>query len=55
VKEVTVPAYGSLTLEPRGPHLLLTDLKRPLKAAETVALTLTTDIGVVLKVPASVR
>lgn len=52
---VGAPAYGSLTLEPKGMFLLLSDLKRPLKEGETVALTLTTDSGVALKVAAVVR
>jgi copper(I)-binding protein len=54
VKEITVPAYESLTLGPAGMHLLLKDLKKPLKPGETVALTLTTDQGV-LKVAAVVK
>jgi copper(I)-binding protein len=54
-KFVTVPAYGSLSLEPKGVHLLLIDLKRPLKEGDMVSLTLTTDGGVALKVAAVVR
>lgn len=54
-KFVTVPAFGSLSLEPKGVHLLLMDLKRPLKEGDMVSLTLTTDGGVVLKVAAVVR
>ena len=54
-KFVVVPAYGSLSLEPKGAYLLLLDLKRPLKEGDTVALTLTTDSGAELKVAAVVR
>jgi hypothetical protein len=54
VKEITVPAYESLALGPAGMHLLLKDLKKPLKPGETVGLTLTTDQGV-LKVAAVVK
>lgn len=52
---VIVPAYGSLSLEPKGVYLLLMDLKRPLKEGDTVPLTLTTADGVALKVAAVVR
>jgi len=55
VKVLTVPAYGTVDLAPNGVHLLLLDLKRPLKAGDTVSLTLTTDAGVTMKVAAVVR
>lgn len=55
VKEFTVPAYGSTAAEAAAPHLRLADLKRPLKAGDTVALTLQTDGGVTLKVAATVK
>lgn len=54
-KFVVAPAYGSLSLEPKGVYLLLLDLKRPLKEGDTVALTMTTDSGAALKVAAVVR
>jgi len=54
-KFVVAPAYGSLSMEPKGVYLLLLDLKRPLKEGDTVALTLTTDSGAALKVAAVVR
>jgi periplasmic copper chaperone A len=38
---VTVPAHGSVALEPSSYHLMLLDLKRPLKEGETFAGTLT--------------
>ncbi len=43
VKEVEVPAYGSLTLESKGVYLRLINPKRPLKAGERVSVVLTTD------------
>jgi copper(I)-binding protein len=55
VKEVTAPAYGKVELKPDGVHLILKGLKRPLKAGETVALTLVTDAGVVIPVAAIVK
>lgn len=53
--ELTVPAFGSLELTPEGVHAVLVDLKRPLKEGDQVSLSLTTDGGVVLEVPAVVR
>jgi len=55
VTEFPVPAYGSTSAEAGAPHLRLLDLKRPLKAGDAVALVLTTDSGVQLKVSAGVR
>ena len=55
VKELTVPAFGSLDLSPEGMHLVLMDLTRPLKAGDMVAITLTTDRGVAVKVIAAVK
>ena len=55
VPELTVPAYGKLTMGPDGAHLVLVDLKRPLEADESVPLTITTDGGVKLRVEATVR
>ena len=54
-KFVMVPAYGSVSMDPKGVYLLLMELKRPLKEADQVSLTLTTDAGVALKVSAVVR
>ena len=47
-KELTVPAYGSLELTAGGPHLVLLDLKRVLKAGENVTLTLTVPVASVV-------
>lgn len=55
VPEFAVPAYGSTAAEAAAPHLRLVDVKRPLKAGDTVALTLQTDGGVTLKVAATVK
>jgi copper(I)-binding protein len=55
IKEVTAPAYGKVELKPEGLHLVLKGLKRPLKAGETVALTLMTDGGVAIPVTAIVK
>ena len=55
VPELTVPAYGKLTMGPDGVHLLLVELKRPLQEDESVPLTLTTDGNVKLGIQAVVR
>jgi copper(I)-binding protein len=52
---VTVPAGDWAYMGPKGPHLLLMDLKRPLKEGDTVVLTVTTEIGDSLQVPATVK
>lgn len=55
VREMTVPAYGSVSMGPDGLHLLLKDLKRPLKAGESVPLSLKTDGALTLEARAVVR
>jgi copper(I)-binding protein len=55
VKEVTVPAYGSIEMDPKGLHLVLSDLKKPLKEGDTVLLTVTTEVGTKLQVAATVK
>jgi periplasmic copper chaperone A len=41
VEEIAVPAAGKVTLKPGGLHIMLMDLKQPLKEGETIDLTLT--------------
>ncbi|MBB5235260.1 copper chaperone PCu(A)C [Deinococcus budaensis] len=55
VKTLTVPARGTLRLEPSGDHLMLMGLKRTLKVGETVRLTLRVRGGPPLVVNAVVR
>jgi copper(I)-binding protein len=55
IKDMPVPAYGSAELKPGAVRIRLKDLKRPLKAGDSVALTLTTDGGVIMKVSATVK
>ena len=50
-----MPAYDRVDMRPGGLHLLLIDLKRPLKEGDTVALTLSTDNAGTLEVAAIVR
>jgi len=40
IKEMPVPAGGKVTLQPGGLHLMLMNLKQPLKEGETVSVTL---------------
>jgi copper(I)-binding protein len=55
VRELSVPAYGRAELKPGAVRIRLKDLKKALTAGDTVALTLTTDGGVNIKVSATVR
>jgi periplasmic copper chaperone A len=55
VEFITVPAYDRVDMGPGGVYLLLRDLKRPLQEGDTVALTLSTDVAVTLKIAAIVK
>ena len=55
LRELPVPAYGSTELKPGGVRILLKNLKKPLKAGDSVDLTLTTDGGAVIKLTATVK
>ncbi|MPY65203.1 copper chaperone PCu(A)C [Deinococcus sp. SDU3-2] len=55
VKSLTVPAGGQLVLKPGGDHLMLMDLKRPLRLGERVPLVLVARDGRTLSVSATVR
>ena len=55
IEFITVPAYDRVGMGPGGIHLLLIDLKRPLKEGDTIMLTLSTDNAGTLEVAAIVR
>jgi copper(I)-binding protein len=55
VKSFEVPAGGSFELKPGGGHLMLMDLKRPLKKGEQVPLTLRLEKAGEVKVELSVE
>jgi copper(I)-binding protein len=55
VKELLVAAYGRIELTPAGIHVALSDLKRPLKAGETIDVALVTDSGEKIAARADVR
>lgn len=52
---LAIPADGSLSLKPGGYHVMLIDLKKPLKAGETVPLTLNFEKAGKIEVSAPVR
>ena len=53
--EVTVPAYGTLDMDPKGYYLVLKDLKKPLAEGDKVTVTVVTELGVKLSVQATVK
>lgn len=55
LKEITVPSFGFAELTAAGPHLLLMDLKKVLKAGENITLTILTDGGITLVTTAVVK
>src|SRR4051812_6057611 len=55
VKGYDIPAKGSFELKPNGAHLMLVDLKKPLKEGEKVPVVLKFDKSGELKVDFEVR
>ncbi|WP_337871423.1 copper chaperone PCu(A)C [Meiothermus sp.] len=55
VKELLVPARGRLELKPGGIHLMLIDLRQPLRQGQQVRLTLQLEGGRTFHVDAVVR
>ncbi len=55
VDNMTVAAYGSLELKAGGMFLRLSDLKRALKAGESITVTMMTDGGVTIVATAGVK
>ena len=55
VKDITVPSFGYAELKAGGVFLMLSDLKRPLNAGDTISLTVTTDGGIALVIAAAVK
>lgn len=54
-EDVTVDAYGTTYMDPKGIHIYLTGLKRPLKEGETINITLKTELGLPVEVAAVVK
>lgn len=55
VKEIEIKAGGEAVLKPGGYHIMLIDLKQPLKEGEQVPVTLKFDDGSTLQVDAPVE
>ena len=55
VEFITVPAYGSLSMDQDGVYVALLELKRPLKQGDMVSLTLSSQDGAKVEVMAAVR
>jgi periplasmic copper chaperone A len=55
VENLTVAAYGSLTLQAGGAFLRLSEMKRELKAGESVSVSIVTDGGVTIVAAATVK
>jgi copper(I)-binding protein len=55
VENMTVAAYGSLTLKSGGMFLRLSELKRALKPGEQVTVTMVTDGGIQIMATATVK
>ena len=53
--DLTVPSYGALELKAGGMFLRLSDLKRELKAGESITVTMMTDGGVSIVAVAAVK
>jgi copper(I)-binding protein len=54
VEAIDIKAKGEAVLKPGGLHVMLIDLKAPMKEGETVPITLTFDDGSSKKVDAKV-
>jgi len=52
---ITIPSFGSVELKAGGPFVLVTELKSPPKAGETINLKLMTDGGVAIAIAAVIR
>ena len=55
LKELVVPAFGTLDMTPEGAHLWLSKLKKPLADKDIVEMALATDGNVAIEVKAVVR
>lgn len=55
VKSITVPAKGRVELKPGGLHVMLFELKKPVKDGDTVTLTFKTSAGATVQATAPVR
>lgn len=54
-EDVTVIAYDSTYMDPKGVHIYLSDLKKDIKEGDTVYMTLKTELGIPIEVAAKVK
>ena len=54
-EDVTVIAYDSTYMNPKGIHIFLSDLKKELKEGDTVHITLKTELGIPIEIDAKVK
>lgn len=52
---ITIPSFGSVELRAGGPFVLVSALKAPPKAGDTIEVTLQTDGGVAIAIAAVVK
>ena len=52
---VTIPEHGAIAFKPGGVHLMLFDVKRPLKEGDQVTLTFTASTGSRVTATAAVK
>ena len=52
---ITIPSFGSVELKAGGPFVLVTELKSPPKAGETINLKLVTEGGIAIAIAAVVK
>ena len=52
---ITIPSFGSVDLKAGGPFVLVTELKSPPKAGDTINLKLMTDGGVAIAIAATIK
>jgi periplasmic copper chaperone A len=55
VKNITIPAYGKVALEPGRLHLMLFELKEPIEDGDIVTLTFTTGSAATVSAAAAVK
>ncbi len=55
VDRLSIPAQGEVVLKPHGKHLMIFDLKQPLKDGDTLPVTLTFSDGSTLEIKAPVK
>ena len=52
---ITIPSFGSVELKAGGPFVLVSELKAPPKAGDTITVTLQTDGGAAIAIAAIVK